>query len=471
MRLALYRKYRSADFDEVLGQDHVSSTLRSAIKRGLISHAYLFTGPRGVGKTSVARILARAVNELPPETDISQYLDIIEIDAASNRGIDEIRTLRERIASAPSQLKYKVYIIDEVHMLTREAFNALLKTLEEPPAHAIFVLATTESHKLPDTIISRTQRFDFRPISSGDIVKHLADIAQKEKIDIDEGALVLLAGHSHGGFRDAISLLDQISALDKKITEQIVADFLGLSATDQVESLLGAVIAGQSAEAVTVLESMLSRGIDPVNITNQLLDEVRQRLILGVKDVKKSDAANLILLADSLTQALSDFKVSEHYSLPLELAVYKAAVGYAPHTTSTSQVKTTGSQVASAVPAPKKQSAPSIVNTDEASLTTKALSLIKDKNNSLYAVMRSAEPRVEADKFILNCRFSFHKERIEEAKNRMMIEQIMTKVFGREIELDCQLAQSSQSAEKSSDPDGELVSSALEILGGEVVNG
>src|SRR6185312_9176361 len=170
MGQALYRKYRSKSFDDVVGQDHITKTLKNALSSGRISHAYLFTGPRGVGKTSVARILAHEVNDLS-YNDESVHLDIIEIDAASNRRIDEIRDLREKVNIAPAAAKYKVYIIDEVHMLTREAFNALLKTLEEPPAHVIFILATTEAHKLPETIISRTQRFEFKPIGARQMVK------------------------------------------------------------------------------------------------------------------------------------------------------------------------------------------------------------------------------------------------------------------------------------------------------------
>src|SRR3982751_4633112 len=176
MGQALYRKYRSKSFDDVVGQDHITKTLKNALSSGRISHAYLFTGPRGVGKTSVARILAHEVNDLP-YTDESIHLDIIEIDAASNRRIDEIRDLRDKVHITPTSAKYKVYIIDEVHMLTKEAFNALLKTLEQPPAHCIFILATTEAHKLPETIISRTQRYTFKPVDLPKVVEHLRPIA------------------------------------------------------------------------------------------------------------------------------------------------------------------------------------------------------------------------------------------------------------------------------------------------------
>src|SRR5258708_35460995 len=187
------------------------------MRSGKISHAYLFTGPRGVGKTSVARILAHEVNSLP-YTDESIHLDIIEIDAASNRRIDEIRDLRDKVHIAPTSAKYKVYIIDEVHMLTKEAFNALLKTLEEPPAHVIFILATTEAHKLPETIVSRTQRFNFKPVEPSVTASHLKTIAKREEIDIDPAALELLVSHSEGSIRDAISMLDQLSSAGHLIT-------------------------------------------------------------------------------------------------------------------------------------------------------------------------------------------------------------------------------------------------------------
>src|SRR6266498_1480828 len=192
MGRALYRTYRSKKLAEIVGQEHITTALNHALEKGMISHAYLFTGPRGVGKTSIARILAHEINGLPYEDD-SMHLDIIEIDAASNRRIDEIRDLRDKVHIAPTSAKYKVYIIDEVHMLTKEAFNALLKTLEEPPKHAIFILATTEMDRLPETIVSRCQRFDLRRIPTALISQHLAHIARQEKVKIDEAALHAIA--------------------------------------------------------------------------------------------------------------------------------------------------------------------------------------------------------------------------------------------------------------------------------------
>src|SRR5579864_7706567 len=261
MNQALYRKYRSKSFDEVVGQEHITKTLAQAIKSGRISHAYLFTGPRGVGKTSVARILAHEVNQIPYK-DESIHLDIIEIDAASNRRIDEIRDLRDKVRIAPTSAKYKVYIIDEVHMLTREAFNALLKTLEEPPPHCIFILATTEAHKLPETITSRTQRFEFKPIAPGQAAKQLQTIAKSEKIDIAPDAARLLAEFSGGSLRDSISLLDQMSTLGSKITEDTVREALGIPPEGLINNILDFVRSGDTVSTLRAVQSLKDQGID-----------------------------------------------------------------------------------------------------------------------------------------------------------------------------------------------------------------
>jgi len=281
--LALYRKYRSADFDEVVGQNHIVATLQNAIKNGTHSHAYLLTGPRGVGKTTIARLIAKELNKIPKKDDLSEHLDIIEIDGASNRGIDEIRNLKEKIQVAPARLEYKVYIIDEVHMLTKDAFNALLKTLEEPPAHAVFIFATTEIQKVPATIISRTQRFDFKPITNEDIVKHLRFIADQEKISIDDDALELIARVSRGGFRDAISLLDQASATKEQITAVTISEFTGLQDEAQIKSIIDDIKQNDAKSAVDSLQSLYDKGADPALLAQQMLD-MTQRLLLNDSD-------------------------------------------------------------------------------------------------------------------------------------------------------------------------------------------
>lgn len=279
---ALYRRYRSTTFDELVGQEHVTDLLKSAVSSGSVSHAYLFTGQRGTGKTSAARILAHAINDLPYSAD-STHLDIIEIDAASNRRIDDIRDLREKVFVAPVSAKYKVYIIDEVHMLTGESFNALLKTLEEPPEHAIFILATTELHKVPATIVSRTQRFHFRPVSESKVAKHLETIAKKEGLDIDESALKLVAAHGGGSFRDSISLLDQLGNLGQPITVEIVESLLGRARSADVTDILDALASKNQALLRELLANLSSNGISPVTLSEQLVSA----LLRGPKNGKE----------------------------------------------------------------------------------------------------------------------------------------------------------------------------------------
>lgn len=277
---ALYRKYRSRTLDEVLGQEHVTSVLKRALEKGKIAHAYLLTGPRGVGKTSVARILAHEINSLPYDED-STHLDIIEIDAASNNGVDDIRNLREKAQIAPTSAPKKVYVIDEVHMLSKQAFNALLKTLEEPPEHVVFILATTDADKLPSTILSRVQQFYFHPIGVETMAKQLQNIAKKEGFKIEPAAAELIAERSHGGFRDGISLLDQLSVLasaDDALTAGQVANHLGLTDEQVLSELINARENGDVSQALSVLRQLHDQGADPNVVTAQLLRQIRTNL-------------------------------------------------------------------------------------------------------------------------------------------------------------------------------------------------
>jgi len=256
MTKALYNKWRPQKWDEVVGQQHIIQTLRNAVVAGRVVHAYLFAGPRGTGKTTAARLLAKAVNCLDPDpaarpcnacahclaVNEGRFLDLIEIDAASNTSVEDVRDLRDKINFTPNQGQYKVYIIDEVHMLSTAAFNALLKTLEEPPAHAIFILATTEIHKIPATVLSRCQRHEFRRVPVDDIVGQLKKIAESERLNAEPEALTLIARQSAGGMRDAISLLDQMASTGKESTLDLTQNVLGTATSQTVIGLVSAVL-------------------------------------------------------------------------------------------------------------------------------------------------------------------------------------------------------------------------------------
>lgn len=294
--VALYRKYRPTKLDEVIGQNQISQTLANSVREGNFSHAYLFIGPRGTGKTSVARILAHLVNNFDYQVEDS-YLDIIEIDAASNTGVDNIRELREKAIIAPTDGQYKVYIIDEIHMLTKSAANALLKTLEEPPAHVIFIMATTDAHKVPITISSRAQVFQFNLVSPEIMVPHLQNICQIENIAIDDAALEIIAKRGGGSFRDTLSLLDQISNLNKaQITATTINAALGLPSAEQVQNLIQAYTEHDIDKIRETLSNMMNSGLQAEIIASEMIDKL----------VTKPTAATISLL-DRLTNIAPPF--------------------------------------------------------------------------------------------------------------------------------------------------------------------
>ncbi|MGB2762034.1 MAG: DNA polymerase III subunit gamma/tau [Minisyncoccales bacterium] len=368
MSLALYRKYRPQTFKEVVGQEYIVRTLTNALVSGMISHAYLFSGPRGSGKTSIARILAKAVNcedrkqnSFEPcnkcysclEIKQGKAIDLIEIDAASHRGIDEMRDLRDGIRFGPTKSKYKVFIIDESHQLTKEASNALLKTLEEPPSYAIFILATTEIHKMIPTIISRCQRFDFCKLTLEEIIKRLEFICEKEGIKIEKPALELIALNAGGAVRDAESLLDRVSAfsIDRKneIKAEDIKDILGLVEINQVSKFTDLIIQKEPAQAIDFLNELINKGQDVQEFNRALVNYLRQALLLkisgGVSEnnplitgLTKEETQNLEKQTEKFTtqelqkiinlflQAENRIKYASIPQLPLELAIVEIIV-------------------------------------------------------------------------------------------------------------------------------------------------
>ena len=355
MTQALYRKWRPHLWDQVVGQEHIVQTLKNAIRSGRFGHAYLFAGPRGTGKTTTARLLAKAVNCMAEDSgerpcdqcdhcravNEGRYLDLIEIDAASNTSVDDVRDLRDKINFSPSEGRYKVYIIDEVHMLSTAAFNALLKTLEEPPAHAVFILATTEIHKIPATVLSRCQRHEFRRLPVSDIVHQLRLIADGEKMDCQPEALTIIARQATGGMRDAISLLDQLSSTGQPITVELAQSVLGTATSQVVITLIDAVQKADAAAGLDCIRQALDAGTDPRQFARQVVEYLRSVLLVKMGNAQQVDAGKETLAqiarhgaafsTPALLEAIRLFNNAAtearggwQPSLPLELALAEA---------------------------------------------------------------------------------------------------------------------------------------------------
>lgn len=345
---ALYRKWRPRNFDSVIGQEAITDTLKNAIERGTVSHAFLFAGPRGTGKTSCAKIFAKALNctnlqngepcnqcENCRAADNGSMADIMEIDAASNNGVDEIREIRDKVKYAPTQGKYKVYIIDEVHMLSMGAFNALLKTLEEPPEHVVFILATTELQKVPATIISRTQRYNFKRISKADLEKRMKYILDQEKIEYDEKALAVIAQVADGGMRDALSILDQLLSYEKsKVNYDDALKITGFAEKENIEKLLLAIFDHNAQESLNIAKDSLNKGASVKNILDEIIDMTATALTVSkaasvnessfisddfvekIQNVSADEYFNVINLANN---ALKDLRYTNQQQIPLEV--------------------------------------------------------------------------------------------------------------------------------------------------------
>ncbi|GAW93634.1 DNA polymerase III subunit gamma/tau [Calderihabitans maritimus] len=507
--LALYRQWRPQTFREIVGQEHVTKTLQNALVAKRISHAYLFCGPRGTGKTSTAKVLAKAVNcqertEGEPcnrcfmckRITEGSSMDVIEIDAASNRGIDEIRDLREKVKFAPTEGKYKVYIVDEVHMLTTEAFNALLKTLEEPPAHVIFILATTEPHKIPLTILSRCQRFDFHRVSNQLIMDQVSRIVKAYQIEITPEALNLIARAASGGLRDALSILDQCMAFcSNKIEEEDVAELIGSAGESFLFALVDTIIQQRPGEALKLLDEVLQKGKDPRLLLWDLLEHLRNLLVTKVsqnpsaliisteemmtkirEQAEKFSLTQLFELIDVFRQYEAEIKWSNQPRLLVELAIIKG-------------IKNVGEVEGAVSTSPKIKSSPgkgvesnSGIKENPQTLTfaeikqrwPEVLEVVRKTKITVYAFLIEGKVQELKGNTVLvgfNQDCTFHKEKLEEKENRELIEKVLYRVFGRNLTLQCITINSDkpQRESKKSSEDDQLVQKALELFGGSLV--
>lgn len=430
MSQALYRKYRSKSLGEIVGQSHVTDILARSIAADRIAHAYLLTGPRGIGKTSIARILAHEINKLPYD-ETTPHLDIIEIDAASNNGVEDVRDLRDKVQVAPVSAAKKVYIIDEVHMLSKAAFNALLKTLEEPPEHAVFILATTDVDKLPATIISRTQRFSLRAITKTDALQHLKHIASQEGIAIDDDALELIALRGDGSFRDSISLLDQLRGIAGKettITRALIEASLGLAPDDMMRSLVQAYENKDLSAIVALLDKSEHEGVQATVLTTQLVQYIRSviaqkpyllPLLDRLLDVGRSSQPAIKLLVSlahqtSVTASIAAKPKTVALAAPVPTISVPVAELQKPRAPLPARPRQKGT---------KKETAPVEQHAYEAGVLDwdKFIAYTKEHYVAIYSVLSRCEGSMEGDTLTLYTLNAFYKKKLDDAKHRTNI--------------------------------------------------
>jgi len=542
--ISLYRKWRPATFAEVRGQEPIVQTLTNALEQGRIAHAYLFAGPRGTGKTSTAKILAKCLNcadgvtAQPCEQCASckkikngYAIDVMEIDAASNRGIDEIRDLREKVNFLPSEGRYKVYIIDEVHMLTTEAFNALLKTLEEPPSHVVFILATTELHKIPATILSRCQCFTFKPISLTETVETLADIALKEGLEVSKIALNMLARNAGGGLRDAMSLLDQVAAFaGKEIDEQAVVEVLGLADSESLACLAQLLLARDSVGLMELINDLITQGKNLQQFVKGALGYFRDLLLckvcgeseklleLSLEEMEKLTSQaiqipqkKLLSIIDILTVCENEMKYASSARWTLEVAFLKMLEpeqdeiacllkrieklesmlenpAFVPvkEEKAFSQRKEKIKEVRQEAVVEKQvevmvDNLPSLTFAQIEEMWPVVLEKVKKQKRTFHAYLLEGELKgLEGNNLLLSFRkkFIFHKENAEKPEVKKLVENVLQQTLHQSLQFKCILEDAFVQGEKKIVPvkkaeafeeDDPLLKNILEVFEGEII--
>ena len=514
MSQALYRKWRPLKWDQVVGQQHIVQPLTNAILADRVRHAYLFAGPRGTGKTTIARLLAKAVNCLNDKRDKrpcnecahcvavneNRFLDLIEIDAASNTSVDNVRDLREKINYSPSQGKYKIYIIDEVHMLSTAAFNALLKTLEEPPPHAIFVLATTEIHKIPVTVLSRCQRHEFRRVPMDDIVGYLKQIAKVEKIKAEDEALKFIARQSAGGMRDAISLLDQLASTGQKIDLALTQTVLGTAASQTVLDLIASIKDQLPATAMYSIQRALDAGADPRSLARQIVDYLRGLILFQMdnedqievtKDIKTAMAEHakafstkdVLRMMKAFNAAATDARGSWQPSLGLELAVAEMLVTPMETGSKKQEEKALETQQAqppeeNAKPEKKpakkskskpKNDAPVIELKEVLKVWREVRAAIKPDHPGIEALLNSCKPLdVLGDELTLGFQSETVRSLMDMPEKVQVANEALKEILGVDLHIQCVVTNAKGDLPADIDPNG-MVATAIQN-GGEIVD-
>ncbi len=528
MSQVLYLKWRPRRWEEVVGQEHVVTTIQNAVRADRVAHAYLFAGPRGTGKTTTARLLAKAVNCLADDladrpcdecdhcqaVNQGRFLDLIEIDAASNTSVDDVRDLRDKINFSPNRGLYKVYIIDEVHMLSTAAFNALLKTLEEPPPHAIFILATTEVHKIPATVLSRCQRHEFRRIPVTAIVDQLGRMVEEENLEIEPEALNLLARQATGSLRDAISLLDQLASTGERITLAQAEQVLGTATGQAVLDVVTALLAHQPAEGLAHIHAALDGGSDARQFARQIVDYLRAVLLVRLDNASHVDApaevraqmvshaqafevSQLLVVIRIFNTAAVEIRQAWQPGLPLELALVESLAQLArPAEVAAKPAaakKEKAAPPAEASPAPAAaKPAPETAPSDVPALETEAkpgsavtlnrisetwpevLSMVRQRNPQTQGLLNSCKPMgFKSGNLILGFASDLIKSKMEKPEHLQLTQEILTQVLGEVVGVRCVVSATAlkhRLDELGGLDNDSMVAVAVRDLGGEIVD-